>query len=172
MNINLPFTNFLVTGGTGFIGQYLAESLANLDKKVIILDIYRSVRHSISSVNKRKINFIKEDIRNYQKLSEIISQNNIEFIFHLAAQTLVEKAYNHPKNTLDINIMGTVNILETVRRNSRIKGVVIASSDKAYGKEKTGNKYLEHRSLAGDHPYEVSKSAADLIATAYFKTYN
>jgi len=121
----------------------------------------------------------------------LIKKYNIDFIFHLAAQALVEVAFKKPKQTLDNNILSTINILEAVRINPQIKGVIIASSDKAYGKleQKTSavklkilskvktaevkysGKYTEDYPLSGDHPYDTSKSVTDLISTTYYKTY-
>ena len=129
------------------------------------------------------------DICDFDRIFDIVTKFEIEYIFHLAAQALVETAFYNPRRTLETNILGTVNILESARLYPKIKAVIIASSDKAYGKlpQKTSavfplrsstaevkkkNKYFETDPLKGDHPYEVSKSAADLIAYSYFKTYN
>ncbi|MFH1827585.1 MAG: NAD-dependent epimerase/dehydratase family protein, partial [bacterium] len=80
-----------------------------------------------------------------------------------------ETAYFHPRDVFETNIMGTVNILEACRKDPNIEGIIVASSDKAYGKTK--NKYTEKSPLKGDHPYDVSKSCEDLIAQTYYKTY-
>ena len=88
----------------------------------------------------------------------------------MAAQALVEEAYKNPKHTLDNNILSTINVLEAVRINPQIKGLVVASSDKAYGKLKVA-KYSESSPLSGDHPYDTSKSVTDLLSTTYYKTY-
>jgi CDP-glucose 4,6-dehydratase len=88
----------------------------------------------------------------------------------LAAQALVQKAFINPLETLDINIMGTVNVLEVARGNSNIEAVIVASTDKAYGKDCKDAR--ETQGLFADHPYDVSKAAADLICTAYYRTYN
>ena len=83
---------------------------------------------------------------------------------------MVEDAYINPKYTLDNNILSTINILEAVRINPQIKGLVVASSDKAYGKLNVA-KYTESDPLSGDHPYDTSKSVTDLLSTTYYKTY-
>ena len=88
----------------------------------------------------------------------------------MAAQALVEDAYINPKYTLENNIISTINVLEAVRLNPQIKGVVVASSDKAYGKLNK-NQYIETDPLSGDHPYDTSKSVTDLLSTTYYKTY-
>jgi CDP-glucose 4,6-dehydratase len=92
-------------------------------------------------------------------------------VFHLAAQTIVSIANNNPISTFETNIKGTWNILEACRRNKRIKKIIVASSDKAYG-DQIELPYDENFSLIGRHPYDVSKSCADLICRSYFETYN
>jgi CDP-glucose 4,6-dehydratase len=163
--------NILVTGGAGFIGGHLVEKLVNLKAKVLVIDIEIDPKSYFAQnklEKKCKFNFI--DIRNQKAVESFFSKNIIDYIFHLAAEPIVEKAFDDPYSAFDTNIMGTVNILEQVRKNKNIKGVIAASSDKAYGKTKKA--YTEDFPLKGDHPYDVSKSAADLICHAYFKTYN
>jgi len=168
---NLKNKNILVTGGAGFVGGHLVEELIRLGAHVYIVDIlYDKKSYLYSEKLHLKSEIIKQDICDYKKLDVIIKKNKIDFIFHLAAQALVHEAYENPKNTLDNNILSTINILEVTRNNPKIKGVVVASSDKAYG-DLMKKKYVETDPLCGDHPYEVSKSATDLISTSYFKTY-
>ncbi|MBU4016080.1 GDP-mannose 4,6-dehydratase, partial [Patescibacteria group bacterium] len=118
----------------------------------------------------KKSRFFKIDITDRQKITNFIVKNKFDYIYHLAAQAIVEKSYNDPYNAFETNVMGTVNVLEAVRKSNGIKGVIVASSDKAYGK--TTKKYTEDSPLRGDHPYDVSKSCTDLISLAYNKTYN
>lgn len=141
-----------ITGGGGFIGNHLVDKLERSGHKVIV-PFGRD-----------------EDIKSYQSVFNFITKNEVDYIFHLAAQTIVGTAYHNPLETLNTNVVGTFNILEAVRHYPKIKGVLIASSDKAYGKSK--GTYKEDDPLKGDHPYDVSKSCADLIANAYHKTYN
>ena len=89
----------------------------------------------------------------------------------MAAKPIVENVYENPVEALEVNIMGTVNILESCRLKGDLKSIIVVSSDKAYGKTKN-LPYTERTPLIGDHPYEVSKAAADLIAQTYFRTYN
>jgi len=182
--------NILVTGGVGFVGSHLVEELVKQKAKVIVVDINFDRKSYLFTENlDKKSEVIKLNICNYKKLSALIDKYKIEFIFHLAAQSLVDVAYNDPKGTLENNILSTINILEIARLNKKIKGVIVASSDKAYGKitppcikptrfergrgdrTKTRLKYIETDPLSGDHPYETSKSATDLISTTYYKTY-
>lgn len=160
----------LVTGGAGFIGSHLVKKLINLKAKVLVIDlkIYPKSYFALNELGKEcKVDLV--DIRNKKEVKNYFSENKIDYIFHLAAEPIVERAYEAPYSTFDTNIMGTVNILEEVRKNKTIKGIIVASSDKAYGK--TDKKYTEDSPLKGDHPYDVSKSCADLISQTYYKTY-
>lgn len=168
---SMEMKNVLVTGGAGFVGSHLVEELVKQKANVVVADINLNKRSYLFTQNlHKKSKIINLDICDFKKLQTHVKKYNIDFIFHLAAQALVEEAYTNPKKTLDNNILSTVNILETVRINPQIKGVVVASSDKAYG-DLHKKKYVESDPLFGDHPYEVSKSATDLISTSYFKTY-
>lgn len=189
---NLKNKNVLVTGGAGFVGGHLVEELVKLKANVIIVDINLDKRSYLFTENlHKKCKVIKLNICDYKKLLSLIKKNKIEFIFHLAAQAIVEDAYKSPKYTLENNILSTINVLEAVRLNPQIKGLIVASSDKAYGKlAKTPavnanvsqkartagvklklGKYTEDSPLSGDHPYDTSKSVTDLISTTYYKTY-
>lgn len=169
--INLTNKNILVTGGVGFIGGHLVEELIKRKANVIVVDNNLNKKSYLFTKNlHKKAKVIKLDICNYKKLLNKIKKNKIDFIFHLAAQALVGEGYKNPKNTLENNIVNTINVLEATRNNPKVKGLIVASSDKCYGKL-SKNKYTETDPLSGDHPYNVSKSATDLISTAYFATY-
>ena len=169
--LNLKNKNILVTGGAGFVGSHLVEELIKRKTNVIVVDINFDKRSYLFTENlHKKSKVINLNICDYKKLLALIKKYRIEFIFHLAAQSLVDVAYKDPKGTLDNNILSTVSVLEITRTNKNIKGVIVASSDKAYGKL-GGRKYKETDPLSGDHPYETSKSATDLISTTYYKTY-
>ncbi|OGK31325.1 hypothetical protein A3F29_02090 [Candidatus Roizmanbacteria bacterium RIFCSPHIGHO2_12_FULL_33_9] len=182
--------NVLVTGGTGFVGSHLVEELINQGANVVttFLELDPLSYFFTQGLDKKTV-MVPADVEDFEKMHDIITKNNIEYIFHLAAQALVETAFYNPKRTLTSNITGTVNILESARLYPHVKAVIFASSDKAYGKlsktsevkskrslsrtseVKFSGKYIETDPLRGDHPYEVSKSAADLICYSYFKTY-
>jgi CDP-glucose 4,6-dehydratase len=171
MEINLKNKNVLVTGGAGFVGGHLVEELIKRGSHVFIVDIvFNKKSYLFTQKLHRKATLIRLDICDYKKLLTLIKKQRIEFIFHLAAQALVDDAHDNPKKTLENNILSTINVLEAVRVTPQIKGIIVASSDKAYG-DLHKKKYKESDSLFGDHPYEVSKSATDLISTSYFKTY-
>jgi len=162
--------NVLVTGGAGLVGAHVVEKLLNLGAKVWVLDILVNP-HSYFETQKltEQCEVVIQDVRDLPKLRKLVVENQISYIFHLAAQALVPLAFREPLLTLDTNIMGTINVLEVAREKSSLLGVVVASSDKAYGKN--CQDATENQPLSGDHPYDVSKSAADLICTAYYNTY-
>ncbi|MHA1185418.1 MAG: GDP-mannose 4,6-dehydratase [Candidatus Heimdallarchaeota archaeon] len=164
--------NVLITGCTGFLGGHLTKLLVNQDTNVVGLvrdrvpraDLFREGLYN-------KITVVNGCIEDYQLLERTINEYEIETIFHLGAQTIVRIANRNPISTFKSNIEGTWNVLEASRRNSTVKSIVIASSDKAYGTAKK-IPYNETACLKGEHPYDVSKSCADLLAKSYFKTYN
>jgi len=167
MEINLKGKTVLVTGGAGFIGSHVVDRLVEEGARVVVLD-------NLSSGSKKNLNskaiFYQADVRDMQEVRGIIQKEAPLAVFHLAAQPLVETAYENPLETLEVNFMGTVHVLEACRLNENIEATVVVSSDKAYGKSKT-LPYTENMPVGGDHPYEVSKAAGDLAAQSYFKTY-
>lgn len=161
--------NYLVTGGAGFIGSHIVNFLVNSGEKVTVVDINFLKKSFFSSRGlDKKTDVIVCDIRNAREVDRLIENGKFDFIFHLAAQPIVETAYDNPLETFNTNIMGTANVLEAARHSRTIGGILVTSSDKAYGKIPRAS---ENDPLVGNHPYEVSKSAADLIAITYFKTY-
>lgn len=157
----------LITGGAGFIGSWLAKELIDLGARVIVLDLKDS--HPILNDLQKKPILIRGDVRSYNLVKTILRERHPDFIFHFAAQTIVGIANRNPLPTLKTNIAGTWHILEAARCYPA-KGIIIASSDKAYGDQPV-IPYKENTPLVGMHPYDVSKSSADLIAQMYFKTY-
>jgi len=162
--------NILVTGGAGLVGSHLTEKLLALKAKVFVLDIVvlpKGYFETQRLAEKAKLLLI--DLVDSEKVKNAVQENQIEYIFHLGAQALVTEAFVDPRRTFDSNVMGTVNILEAARQVPGVKAVLVASSDKAYGKDCINA--VEDHPLMGDHPYDVSKSATDLISSTYFKTY-
>ncbi len=168
--MGLDSKNVLVTGGTGFIGSHLVECL--IEKKANVIVPFLSINHKnyffSKKLDKNTI-LVHCDIKNLRRITDIITKYEIDYIFHLAAQPIVTTAYYNPIETIKNNIMGTANVLEAARTYGIVKGIIVVSSDKAYGKIPKAD---ESKPLSGDHPYEISKVAADFIASAYFKTYN
>lgn len=171
--MNNFFTNrrILVTGGTGFVGSHLVEALIHSGARVVVLSRSMDPYGYFASQQLQERSIVVDgDVKDQIRMFDIVSRYEISYIYHLAAQPLVTTALVNPSETLTTNIIGTVNILEAARRSPWIEGVLVASSDKAYGK--LDRPYQEDDPLKGDHPYEVSKSSADLIAQSYAVTYN
>ena len=168
--INIKNSTILVTGGAGFIGSHLVKELASLSAKVVVLDIEINPKSLfVSDGVYRYCEFVIADLRDKGVVNKVFEQYLPQYVFHLAAEPLVEKSFDNPYNAFETNIMGTVNVLESCRRLNSVSAVIVASSDKAYGKTK--KPYTEDFPLRGDHPYDVSKSSADLISYAYYKSY-
>lgn len=164
-------SNTLITGGCGFIGGNIVKQLIKKGASVTVVDINLNPDSLFAREHQDKMTNLKMiDIRDRAKILSIFKKCKPEYVIHLAAEPIVEKAYRDPYSAFDINIMGTVSILEAARSCPNIKGIIVASSDKAYGKTKAT--YIEDSPLRGDHPYDVSKSCEDLIAQTYYKTYN
>jgi CDP-glucose 4,6-dehydratase len=164
--------NILITGCTGLLGSWLTESLVSKNANVIglVRDSVPKSRFYQSNIRNNVVT-VRGEIENYFLLERIINEYEIDTVFHLAAQTIVTLANRNPVSTFKANIEGTWNILEACRRAPLVSRIVVASSDKAYGDQPV-LPYDEKTPLEGRHPYDVSKSCADLICRAYFETYN
>jgi len=161
----------LVTGYEGFLGSNLTKALIDSGAKTIGLDIkVRRKETILSKQDLAKIMIIKGSVVDYRLICSILERYKINVIFHLAAEAIVGKSQKHPLKTFETNIRGTWNILEAGRHVKRTEAIIVASSDKAYGSH-DDLPYTEDTPLCGKHPYDVSKSCADLIAYTYFNAY-
>jgi len=161
----------LVTGATGLLGSWLCNALVEEGASLTCLVrdwVPRSML--LQETTLKKINIVRGDVRDFYTLERTLNEYEIETVFHLAAQTIVETANRNPRSTFETNIKGTWNLLEACRRVSTVNQIIVASSDKAYGEQKK-LPYDESTQLQGTHPYDVSKSCADLIAKSYHITY-
>ncbi len=118
----------------------------------------------------KQMNIVQGALEDLNVIERALGEYEIDTVFHLAAQAIVGVANRNPISTFEANILGTWNILEACRRHPLIKRVIVASSDKAYG-DQPALPYDENMPLQGKHPYDVSKSCADLISHTYFNTY-
>lgn len=160
-----------VTGCTGLLGSWLCKELVERGADVtgLVRDwVPRSIllEENVTS----NMNVVRGEVEDFYTLERTLNEYEIEIVFHLAAQTIVEIANRNPRSTFETNIKGTWNILEACRRVPTVKEIIVASSDKAYG-EQHKLPYNETDPLQGTHPYDVSKSCADLLARAYYVTY-
>lgn len=163
--------NVLITGFEGFLGSNLTRQLLKTGAKIIGLDIRTNRKETLFEKSEyKKIRVYQGSVADPVLVSKILRKYKIDIIFHLAAEAIVGKSHNDPTATFESNIKGTWTVLEAARNHPRIKAIIVASSDKAYGSHKV-LPYTEKASLIGDHPYDVSKSCADLIAYTYFHTY-
>jgi CDP-glucose 4,6-dehydratase len=162
----------LVTGATGLLGGWLVKRLLSLGADVVCV-IRDSVPQSelIRSGSIDRVKVVRGDVCDRVFLERVLGEYEIDTVMHLAAQTIVGIANRNPISTFETNIAGTWQMLEACRHSPAVKQIVMASSDKAYGDCDT-LPYLETTPLQGLHPYDVSKSCADLIAQAYGHTYH
>ncbi|MCW5970276.1 MAG: GDP-mannose 4,6-dehydratase [Blastocatellales bacterium] len=161
----------LITGCTGLLGSWLAKALiAEGARTVGLIRDWVPESELFRSGADKQIVIARGDITDQAEIERVLGEYEIEIVFHLAAQTIVGIANRNPVSTFDANIRGTWTVLEACRRSPAVRGVIVASSDKAYGTHET-LPYSEDAPLQGRHPYDVSKSCADLIAKCYAVTY-
>ena len=161
----------LVTGATGLVGSWLVKRLVAEQADVVCLIrdwVPESELLHSGLINHVKV--VRGDLVDQDLLERTLGEYEITSVIHLAAQTIVGIANRNPISTFESNIRGTWCLLEACRRSPKIEQVVVASSDKAYGDQEI-LPYSENTPLEGRHPYDVSKSCADLISTTYAHTY-
>lgn len=161
-----------VTGATGMIGAWLVKDLLAQSAYVVALVLDGDPRSELyRSGDVNRISVVNGNLEDFGTLERAINVHEVDTVFHLGAQAIVGVAHRAPLPTFETNVRGTWNLLEACRlHRDLVERVVIASSDKAYGAQ-PHLPYTEDMPVAGMHPYEVSKSAADLIARAYYHTY-
>ena len=161
----------LVTGATGLVGSWLTRRLheAGADVVCLVRDwVPRSELVRGGAI--QCVNVVRGDVRDRDLLERTLGEYEVDTVIHLASQTIVGIANRNPISTFESNVQGTWNLLEACRRSPAVKSIVVASSDKAYGDQEE-LPYDEDTPLEGRHPYDVSKSCADLITQAYAKSY-
>lgn len=163
----------LITGNTGFKGSWLASWLLTLGARVYGLSNGVPTIPSIfekSNINK-DVNFLKDDIRNFDSVKKAIHSIKPDFVFHLAAQPLVRKSYNDPLETLETNGLGTTNLLEALRTLDKPCIAIFITSDKVYDNVEWVWGYRETDALGGKDPYSASKAMAELAIKTYSQSY-
>ncbi len=163
----------LVTGHTGFKGSWLCVWLKELGANVVgyALEPYTDRDNFVVTGLQDKIAHIISDIRDFHALIKIFEEYQPEFVFHLAAQPIVRESYVNPKETYDINIGGTVNVLECCRLTDSVRVIINVTSDKCYENKEWIRGYRENDPMGGYDPYSSSKGCSELVTAAYRKSF-
>jgi CDP-glucose 4,6-dehydratase len=163
----------LVTGHTGFKGSWLALWLSKMGAEVvgIALDPKQELDNFNCTKLADKVETVIQDIRDYDKVGSIFKEFKPEVVFHLAAQALVGYSYENPRSTFETNVMGTLNILESIRHTPSVKSGVMITSDKCYRNIEQVWGYKETDILGGPDPYSASKGCAELLIDSYIQSY-
>jgi CDP-glucose 4,6-dehydratase len=161
-----------VSGASGLLGGWTVRRLVELGADVVCLVrdwVPQSELMRTGTID--DVNVVRGEIGDQKLLERVLGEYEVDTVFHLAAQTIVGIANRNPVSTFESNIRGTWSLLEACRHSPLVKQIVVASSDKAYGEHET-LPYDEETPFASRHPYDVSKSCADLIAQSYAYTFN
>lgn len=164
----------LITGHTGFKGSWLTKILLLSGADIIGYSLKPTTSPNLFGLLdiENKIVSIIGDIRDYDKLLNVFDRYQPEFVFHLAAQPIVRESYKEPRYTYDVNVMGTVNILECARNTKCVKGIINVTTDKVYQNIDENNySYKEDDKLNGFDPYSNSKSCSELVTDSYNKSF-
>ncbi len=178
MYINKDFSFYkgkkvFLTGHTGFIGSWLIKWLSLLDSNICGYSLEPPTKPNMySTLNiSRNIVDYRGDVRDYNALNKAISDFQPEIVFHLAAQPIVLESYDNPIDTFDTNIIGTVNLLDTLRKINSVKVIIVMTSDKVYKNNEWVYPYREIDPLGGKDPYSASKSCQDIIVNSFRESY-
>ena len=159
----------LITGVTGFKGSWLCFWLIKLGAKVYGTGFRKQKNKNLfSNLDLKKMIDLKFlDIRNFKQVNKFINDKKPEIIFHLAAQPLVFNSYKYPMHTFDVNLMGTLNVLEAAKKCKSVKSVICVTTDRVYENKNVNKKFKETDKLGGIDPYSLSKASAELIVKSY-----
>jgi len=159
----------LVTGHTGFKGSWLCELLLLLDAEVTGYSLEPPTNPSLYQICdlEHRIHSVHGDIRDLEKLRNVMRQTRPELVLHMAAQPIVREGYRRPAYTYEVNVMGTVNILECVRESDSVRSFLNVTTDKVYRNREWDWGYRENEELNGYDPYSNSKSCSELVTSAY-----
>jgi CDP-glucose 4,6-dehydratase len=166
--------NVLVTGHTGFKGSWLTIWLERLGARVTGYSMAPPTTPSnfeVSRVRELLASHHEGDIRDGERLRKAVAASDPAVIFHLAAQPLVRESYDHPRETLEVNVIGTASLLDAVTARGKPCAVVIVTSDKCYENREHIWGYRETDHLGGHDPYSASKGAAEIVVSAYRRSF-
>jgi CDP-glucose 4,6-dehydratase len=163
----------LITGHTGFKGSWLAEWLLLLGARVTGYSLPPPTEPALfTQLGLRdRVAHVEADIRQGDYLRQIVLETRPDFVFHLAAQSLVRPSYLQPKETYEVNVMGTINVLEALRACKHPCAAVFITTDKCYEQKESTDSYREGDALGGSDPYSSSKAAAEIAITSYRRSF-
>jgi CDP-glucose 4,6-dehydratase len=162
----------LITGHSGFKGGWLAKTLLNCEAEIIGLSLKPASSPNLFEslgLNDAVKNYFF-DIREFEKVKDVVEKEKPEIVFHLAAQPLVRASYDDPLCTFETNIIGTANVLQAVKEVGCVRSVVIITTDKVY-EDDPSREYEEEDKLGGHDPYSSSKAAAEIITSCYIRSF-
>lgn len=162
----------MVTGHTGFKGTWLTLLLLELGIEVVGYSLPPQEKTIYDLIGlKGTLPEVYEDIRNPNSLKHFIKLHQPSAIFHLAAQPLVIESYKSPKETFDVNVIGTANLLDLARNSLDLEAIVVSTTDKVYRNRNTGRRYIESDPLEGIDPYSASKVATEAVIRSWQNIY-
>ena len=164
----------LITGHTGFKGSWLSIWLHELGAEVIGVGLEPLTKRDnfvLSGIGKKIMADIRADVRDGQKLKEIFQKYRPEIVFHLAAQPLVRLSYEIPIETYEINVMGTINVMEAIRATDSVRVAVMITTDKCYENREQIWGYRENEPMGGVDPYSSSKGAAEIAIASWRRSF-
>ncbi|MGH2852792.1 MAG: CDP-glucose 4,6-dehydratase [Solirubrobacteraceae bacterium] len=163
----------LLTGHTGFKGAWLALWLQTLGARVTGFSLGVPTRPSLYELARvgEGMEGIEGDVRDFQALAAALDRARPEVVIHMAAQSLVRRSFSEPRLTYEVNVMGTVNLLDALRRAGSVRAVVNVTSDKCYENREWEWAYREHEPMGGHDPYSSSKGCAELITNAFRRSF-
>lgn len=161
----------LITGHTGFKGSWLALWLQEMGAHVTGLSLPPETTPNHWDMLALEMPDLRIDIRNDQAVLQAFTDTQPELVFHLAAQPLVRRSYNHPLETWSTNTLGTAHVLDAARKTPSVRAIVIVTTDKVYENREWPWRYREIDQLGGHDPYSASKAAAELVAASFRKAY-
>lgn len=163
----------LITGHTGFKGSWLAIWLSYVGANVVgyALDPYTEKDNYVVSDVANHIVDVRGDIRDYEHLQSVFNEYQPEVVLHLAAQPLVRLSYEKPVETYEINVMGTLNVLEAIRHTASVKTGIMITTDKCYENKEVERGYVETDPFGGYDPYSSSKGCDEILISSYRRSY-
>lgn len=163
----------LITGHTGFKGSWMCKLLLDAGAQVTGYALKPAEEPSLFDMSgvRERMRSIEGDIRNLEYLMQVFKETQPEIVIHMAAQPLVRESYQNPVYTYDVNVMGTVHVLECVRQNPCVKSFLNVTTDKVYRNKEWEWGYREDEELNGFDPYSNSKSCSELVTSSYLNSF-